>query len=319
LEFHEVADIFPLMSADEFSALKADIEKNGLIEPIWTYENKIIDGRNRYRACTELGIEPRYREWQGKGYLIDFVVSLNLKRRHLTSSQLAVVALEVEKYLAEKAKKNQLSTLKQNTVFPNLEKREIDPIHSAEMAGEMVGVSHGYVSEAKKLQKEAPDLLEEVRTGKINIARAAKENEQRKVKPKEPVSETVTADEASAMLMFGQIKNAVEEASRDWLLSSDCRTYFRTLGVSYDPVEHWARDGCRSIQEVLLTELRNCAKIPLDDEDCSRPKIIKLPLEQPYTEDLNYLSKQYGISTGAVLKKLIYQEAERIRDLGGLS
>jgi hypothetical protein len=52
--FHEIADIFPMMTASEFAALKRDIQENGLLEPIELYEGKVIDGRNRYRACYEM-------------------------------------------------------------------------------------------------------------------------------------------------------------------------------------------------------------------------------------------------------------------------
>jgi hypothetical protein len=100
IQIHEIANLFPMMSEDEYRALVADIRKKGLLEPIWTYQGQIIDGRNRYRACEELGIEPRYREWNGQGSLVAFVVSLNLQRRHLTSSQKAMIAIEVEEYMA---------------------------------------------------------------------------------------------------------------------------------------------------------------------------------------------------------------------------
>jgi ParB-like chromosome segregation protein Spo0J len=103
MEFHEICNIFPMMSEEEYRQLVQDIKANGLREPIWTYQGKIIDGRNRYLACMELGIEPRYREWDGQGSLVQFVVSLNLHRRHLTSSQKAVIALEIEKWLAKEA------------------------------------------------------------------------------------------------------------------------------------------------------------------------------------------------------------------------
>jgi ParB-like chromosome segregation protein Spo0J len=55
IEFHSVANIFPMMTGKEFEALKQDILTNGLKEPIWLYEGKIIDGRNRYLACLETG------------------------------------------------------------------------------------------------------------------------------------------------------------------------------------------------------------------------------------------------------------------------
>ncbi len=55
LKFHALAEIFPLIEGQEFESLLADIKKHGVREPIWIYENQIIDGRNRYRAAAKGG------------------------------------------------------------------------------------------------------------------------------------------------------------------------------------------------------------------------------------------------------------------------
>jgi len=77
IEFHEVAKIFPMMDADQFADLKEDIHTNGLREPIWLHEGKVIDGRNRYLACRETKSELAFRNWGGVGSLVAFVGAIH--------------------------------------------------------------------------------------------------------------------------------------------------------------------------------------------------------------------------------------------------
>lgn len=107
LEFHDVANIFPMMSEAEKKALMQDIVSNGLHEPIWLYQGKIIDGRNRYIACIESGIKPKFRNFEGdESGLLDFVISLNLHRRHLTTSQKACLAAQILPEIEKQTKQN---------------------------------------------------------------------------------------------------------------------------------------------------------------------------------------------------------------------
>jgi ribosome modulation factor len=93
--FHPVADLFPLMDCSDLAALAEDIKVNGQRQGIWVWEGQIIDGRNRYEACKLAGAAPRFREWDGKGDVVRFVLSLNLHRRHLSESQRAAIAAKV--------------------------------------------------------------------------------------------------------------------------------------------------------------------------------------------------------------------------------
>lgn len=164
---HEVADLFPMMSTDEFTALVEDIQTNGQQEPITIYQNQIIDGRNRYAACQQLGIEPNVKKWDGQGSLVSFVVSMNLKRRHLTSVQRAAVAAEMLPLLEKEAKERQLSSLKQNsTVREKIPERESGK--ASEQVAKLTGTNPHYVTDAKKIKKEAPEVFD-IREGAITI------------------------------------------------------------------------------------------------------------------------------------------------------
>lgn len=171
--FHEVATMFPPMTEEEFQLLVADIRHHGLQEPLWRYQGKIIDGVHRYRACRLLGIEPTYHEWDGVGSLVHFVVSRNLHRRHMTSTQKAVVALEIEHQLGIEARRNQsLSGGDKRALLEIFPKALITPLHAAEEAAAATGTNHHYVTDAKKVVRKAPELKEQMKRGELGIADA---------------------------------------------------------------------------------------------------------------------------------------------------
>ena len=93
MDFHQASNLFPLMSGEDFESLVSDIAEHGQQEAIWLHtDGSILDGRNRWRACEVLGIQPLTRMWDGEpGQEEAFVVSLNLYRRHLDKEQRAVV------------------------------------------------------------------------------------------------------------------------------------------------------------------------------------------------------------------------------------
>ncbi len=147
--------------------------ENGLREKIWMLEGKILDGRNRFEACQKMGVQPEYREYTGNNP-IGFVVSMNIHRRHLDKSQLAVIALDIEKIEAERAKERQGARTDISAKV-----HESSDGRSDQKAGESVGVSGRYVSDAKKIQKEAPELIDKIRSGELTISKAKKQVNQK--------------------------------------------------------------------------------------------------------------------------------------------
>jgi ParB-like chromosome segregation protein Spo0J len=156
VRWHEYADIFPWIEGPAFRELVEDIRKNGVLEPIVFLDGAILDGRNRYMAARELGIEYPRVEYEGDDPL-GFVISHNLKRRHLTESQRAMVAARLAK-------------------MPQGARNDIAQIQamSQPRAAEMLNVSRASVQTAKHVQEQgAPELIKAVEAGKVSVSAAA--------------------------------------------------------------------------------------------------------------------------------------------------
>jgi N6-adenosine-specific RNA methylase IME4 len=111
IPFHPLADIFPLIEGDDFDELVKDIRKRGLRERIELLDGRILDGRNRYRACVGAGLIPEELTAPNAGHLkyfhsfipagadtpsqdelVAYVISKNLRRRQLNDDQRRMVA-----------------------------------------------------------------------------------------------------------------------------------------------------------------------------------------------------------------------------------
>jgi ParB-like chromosome segregation protein Spo0J len=88
---HPLSEQFPQLTGTEFDELVASIKQDGLQEKITLFEGKILDGRNRYRACIAARVEPRCEEFTGDDP-VKFVIEKNVLRRHLAASQRAMIA-----------------------------------------------------------------------------------------------------------------------------------------------------------------------------------------------------------------------------------
>ena len=87
-----LALIFPPLSTPEFQSLVDSIRERGLQKPITLYGGQIIDGRHRYEACLQAGVEPRFQELPDEANSLDHVMDENSARRHMNESQRAIAA-----------------------------------------------------------------------------------------------------------------------------------------------------------------------------------------------------------------------------------
>lgn len=159
-EHHELANIFPLMTDDEINALAADIRENGLFEKIVLYDGKILDGRNRYMACLRAGVTPEFEQYQGDAPL-QYVISLNLHRRHLNESQRAVIAERLANMPLGGATYRSANLPTENNI-------------SQAEAAEMLNVSDRTIRTIKAIKETRPELIEQIVAGELTANKAYK-------------------------------------------------------------------------------------------------------------------------------------------------
>ncbi len=176
--FHEAANIFPLLDGDEFDRLVEDIRKYGLRKEIALLDGKVIDGRNRYRACLLASAERRYTEIETDDP-VAYVLSLNLHRRHLTPSQQSMVAARAEDVYVEAAKERQKDHAgtapgKPKSLAANLQQVIPDSGTALEQAAKAVGVSARSAAYGKKvIEHGTPELVKAVDEGRMAVSTAA--------------------------------------------------------------------------------------------------------------------------------------------------
>ena len=177
MQFHPIANTFPLIEGLEFQELVEDVRQHGLREPIIIHDGMILDGRNRYRAAMAAQAECRFKAFEG-GDPVAFVVSLNLRRRHLDTSQRALAGARIKHLFEQAAREREHAGVAIARQNPTAEMREgAAPKHertAAAAAAATVNVSPRSVENATKVLREgAPELVAAVERGEVPITRAA--------------------------------------------------------------------------------------------------------------------------------------------------
>lgn len=161
-KLHTLAFVFPPLSREEYEKLKASIRENGQLEPIAVFNGEIYDGRHRYQACVELGLDPIVTELAPDCNFLTYVVAKNNDRRHMTESQRSMVA-------------GKLAKLKVGQVG-NGRKVEVSiDTPTLEQAADMLNVGRVSVARAKQvLDAGSKEIIEAVEAGQLPVSFAAK-------------------------------------------------------------------------------------------------------------------------------------------------
>jgi len=198
IEFHPASNEFPLLSEERLAELAEDLQANGQREPIRIYEGRIVDGRNRYLACRKAGLEPRFEPLPENMNPFAYVWSLNGQRRDLTQDQRYLIwkscvdrsgEWETQRKRiqeeANRARANATASQPRNDggTFSEVtgpsticgRTREKPRGQGSSAKADASGTNRGAVERMDRLERERPDLAEQVKTGEITTAEAMRQ------------------------------------------------------------------------------------------------------------------------------------------------
>lgn len=180
IKVHPAADIMPFIEDEDWEEFKQSVKngaESGTLESIELLDGKIIDGRNRWCALTELGIDPNKFCVAKLGISdpVQYVLDRNLGgRRQLTKSQLGMVAAKVTNL---RAGSNQHSA-KTGEVPPNggTSNQQISgksDNSTTKSVSDSLGVSARTIERSRDvLRKGSSSLVEAVSSGVITVNKA---------------------------------------------------------------------------------------------------------------------------------------------------
>jgi hypothetical protein len=220
--WHEAANIFPLMPGNELQKLADDIKANGLKNPIVLLNDKVLDGRNRLLACKLAGVTPDFqpRDAEKLGSPVSWVLSQNIRRRQLTTTQRAFIAVEAEKLFAIEAKQREHNRKTTQATLPESSKGQ-----ARDQAAKALDVSPRYVQDAKAIATKSPEVAAQAKAGKVSMAEAKHATQPTPAEsPKpEPAAQQTPADAVKAITAV--MDKLVREMSTE-----DALTVYEQLG-----------------------------------------------------------------------------------------
>lgn len=167
---HPLSAAWPAMQADEFQSLKDSISHVGVQNPITLFEGQVIDGWHRYTAANEVGMNCPSK-LLGDVDPVDFVISQNEARRHVTASQRA---LAVSASYAWKPAHRPSIKSAPGAEYPELIAAKAIATKSAKELAYIAGVGTRTMEQAKVVEAKAtPEVKAAVRAGTMSIKAAA--------------------------------------------------------------------------------------------------------------------------------------------------
>ncbi len=167
----EIKAFLTPLTARELEGLKADIEQNGIREPliIWEEECILLDGHNRYAIAQELGIKfpVKMMKFGSREEVLEWMAENQMGRRNLDAGQRGTIVADIiSNEIEAEIKKSVNLTKKDLSELGSLAKKKYSKIFD---------VNIRYIEMARKVKQENPDLFNKIKKGEISLKKANSE------------------------------------------------------------------------------------------------------------------------------------------------
>jgi len=163
----EFRSLIPPLTPDEYKQLEANCRKDGILDSLKVWHGVLIDGHNRHKIAEEWDLNYRTEEmdFPNRQAAIRWIILNQFGRRNLSAYDRSVLALKLKPVIADQAKKNSLSNLKQSD-----DQKSDTRGRTNEQLAKVAGVSRDTIHKVETIEKEAsPEIKEAVRSGEISI------------------------------------------------------------------------------------------------------------------------------------------------------
>jgi transcriptional regulator with XRE-family HTH domain len=211
-EYHEICLWLPHRTGT-VADIAADMKSNGFRpdRAIVTYEGKILDGRHRYEAALEAGVDPVFTEFSGdKQEAINYVASENVSRRHLNNKEKGYFYFKKAEFLGVNSRggDRQSEVAKSNV-------KNFTAVQTAEKTAEDFGVTRRTLQNWERDRKEIvadEELAEKAKTPEGYQEAKKIVKERRMVVPPYDVATTLGALKGMAQMFSKRYEGTQEHA-----------------------------------------------------------------------------------------------------------
>jgi DNA modification methylase len=204
--------LIPKLTTEELSTLEASIVSEGCRDPLVVWNDFIVDGHNRYRICTEHGIEftTVSKEFESEDDAKIRMINNQFGRRNLWAFDRGMLALEMESIFSKKAKQNLSNGGKGCQIS--------DKVDTKKELAKLAKVSHDTISKVKKIKEFTTDVKALLKKGDLTINQVFNDikKDEKKAELKQKIQDSKDKwleIPASITVLWGDFKDKIQEVA----------------------------------------------------------------------------------------------------------